>query len=112
MSIDEIVRWTLDIISFWLAVQWGYGLVVLVLGRVIVDYYNYGTWEHPQNVLHKLINFLMSFFFGFGPYFYKKFRKYNWLIRKLALIGVLIVGGIAAILVFLAIEAVLKFLFL
>jgi hypothetical protein len=112
VSIEEILRWTLELISFWLAVQWGYALAVLVLGRVIVDYYFYGTWENPENAIQKIINFLMAFLFGFGPYFYKKFRKYNWLMRRLALLGVLIAGGITAILAYLGIEAVLKFLFL
>ncbi|KKK38743.1 hypothetical protein WQ57_07080 [Mesobacillus campisalis] len=109
---EEFVTYFLDFIGLWWAFQWGYALTVLVLGSVIVDYYDWGTWENPQNALQKIINFLMAFLFGFGPYFYKKFRKYNWLVRRLALLGVLIVGGIAAILAFLAIEAVLNFLFL
>jgi hypothetical protein len=110
VNTEEIVTWILEIISFWLAVQWGYALAVLVLGRVIVDYYFYGTWENPENVVQKIINFLMAFLFGFGPYFYKKFRKDSWLKRRLALLGVLIAGGIAAILAYLALEAVLKLL--
>jgi hypothetical protein len=112
VSIEGVITIFLDFIALWWGFQWAYALTVLFLGSVIVDYYDWGTWENPQNALQKAINFIMAFIFGAGPYLYKKFRKYNWFTRRLALLGVLIVGGIAAILAYLAIEAVLNFLFL
>ena len=115
MSIEEFVTFLLDFITIWWGGQWGFALTVLVLGSVMVDYYDWGTWEHPHNALQKGINFLMAFLIGAGPYFYKKFRfkkKYNWITWRLAFLGVLIGGGILAILVFDLISTVLNFLFL
>ena len=115
MSIEGIVTVFLESIALWWAFHWAYALTILVLGSVMVDYYDWGTWEQPQNILQKIINCLMAFLWGAGPYFYKKFRfkkKYNWFTWRLAFIGVLIGGGIAAILVFQVIKVVLKFLLL
>jgi hypothetical protein len=112
VSIEGMVNGFLDFIALWWGFQWAYALTVLFLGSVIVDYYDWGTWENPQNAFQKAINFLMAFLVGAGPYLYKKFRKYNWFIRRLALLGVLIVGGLGAILAHLVLGAALKFLFL
>ncbi|ALC90585.1 hypothetical protein AM500_12905 [Bacillus sp. FJAT-18017] len=113
MGIEAFVTVFLDFIMLWWAFHWGISLTVLVLGSVMVDYYDWGTWEHPQNVLQKIINFLMAFIWGAGPYFYKLFRfkkKYNRFTWRLAFLGVLIGGGIAAMLVFQLIKEVLNLL--
>ncbi|ALC90589.1 hypothetical protein AM500_12930 [Bacillus sp. FJAT-18017] len=115
MSIEGFVTILLECIALWLAFQWTYALAVLLLGSTMVDYYDWGTWENPENALQKIITFIMAFFVGAGPYVYKLFRfkkKYNWLTWRLAFLGVLIGGGIAAALAYFAIEAVLNFLFL
>lgn len=115
MSIEGIITYFLDFLFLWWGVQWVYALTVLLLGSVMVDYYDWGTWEEPQNALQKILTWIMMLLIGIGPYFYKKFRfkkKYNWFTWRLAFLGLLVGGGIVAILVFQLIKAVLIFLFL
>ncbi|ALC90586.1 hypothetical protein AM500_12915 [Bacillus sp. FJAT-18017] len=115
MSIEEFVSIFLDILILWWGVQWTYALTVLLLGSVMVDYYDWGTWEDPQNIVQKTLTFIMAFLIGVGPYFYKKFifeKKYNWYKWRLAFLGLLIGGGLGAMLVFQMIKVALNFLFL
>ncbi|ALC90588.1 hypothetical protein AM500_12925 [Bacillus sp. FJAT-18017] len=114
MSIEGFVTILLDIIGLWLGIQWVYALTVLLLGNVMVDYYDYGTIENPINILDKIINFILKFTIGVGPCFYKKLRfkkKYNWFTWRLAFLGGLLGGGLVALIVFEIINAAKNFIF-
>ncbi|WP_043931906.1 hypothetical protein [Bacillus sp. EB01] len=114
MSVEGFVSVFLDFLILWWGGQWAFALTILVLGSAMVEYCEWGTWENPKNIVQKTLTFIMVFLIRAGPYIYKKFsfeKKYNWYKWRLAFLGVLIGGGIAAMQVFQLIKAVLNFLF-
>lgn len=94
---DELLFYLDSAIVMWFVTQISFGFTVLVLGNVMMEYYEWGTYEQPLTTYQKTVNFIMAFLIGAGPFIYKKLLKYPWWKRKLCMTGsiiAMIVGSI------------------
>jgi hypothetical protein len=94
--------------------QIAFAFLVLILGFVIVDYYEGGVFRPAETWFQKLTNVFMKGFFGIGPYFYKRYKKHNWLTAKVlyffTFIGVCIGAFVAYGLLWLILRTLVKLL--
>ncbi|MEB6548584.1 hypothetical protein MXL46_05610 [Heyndrickxia sporothermodurans] len=109
MEIIEAIR---ILITVLLSAQFTYGCTILLLGRVMTDYYEWGTFEHPNTIFQKVTNAFMIVTISSGYYINKKLMKYNWFTRKLLLLFALILQGIISIIVYYIVYGGLKAIFL
>ncbi|MEC2072296.1 hypothetical protein [Alkalihalophilus marmarensis] len=63
--------------------QISYAFLVLILGSIIVEYYEWGVFRPAETKFQKFTNFIMKGMFGAGFYFYHKYSKHNWLTAKI-----------------------------
>lgn len=82
----------------WFITQISFSFTVLVLGNVMMDFYEWGTYEQPVTTYQKTVNFIMAFLIGAGPFIYKKLLRYPWWKRKLYMTGSVIAMLIGSIL--------------
>ncbi|MBD1380441.1 hypothetical protein [Metabacillus arenae] len=94
-----------------LGMQWASVFLFLFLEWAMVDFYRLGTFENPESKIDKIINFLMKLFLGSGFFFYSKFSKHKWIIRKLYMLIALILQGILSIIVYYIITLPLDLIF-
>jgi hypothetical protein len=97
----------LGLIGLLLSAQFAFALTILLLGNMMLDYYEWGTYQKPANLMQKIVNGIMRLIIGIGPYFYKRILRYNWFLRKLIMLGFLLLMGILSILVYQIIKWVL-----
>ncbi|WP_368505737.1 hypothetical protein AB3N04_09135 [Alkalihalophilus sp. As8PL] len=94
--------------------QISYAFLVLILGSVIVEYYEWGVFRPAETGFQKLTNAIMKGFFGIGPYFYKRYKKHNWLTAKVlyffTFIGICIGAFVAYGLLWLVLRTIVKVL--
>ncbi|WP_226679032.1 hypothetical protein [Mesobacillus jeotgali] len=95
---DEFLFYLDAAIVMWFIAQISYSFLILILGNVMMEYYEWGTYESPSTVYQKTVNFIMGFLLiGVGPYIYKRLLKHPWWKRKLYMLGsvlVLFIGSI------------------
>ncbi|MCM3663670.1 hypothetical protein M3204_04600 [Mesobacillus subterraneus] len=107
MAIKEIFDIILGVIGLLLSAQFAFALTILLLGNMMIEYYEWGTYEKTETKYQKTVNGIMGLIIGIGPFFYKRFIKYNWFLRKLIMLGFLLLMGITSILVYQFIKWVL-----
>jgi hypothetical protein len=95
-----------------IASQFGFGFGVLLLGKFLVEYYEWGIFEPPETRFQKSTNFFMKATVGGGPYFFNRFKKHNWFIAKLIYIITYFLAGILAIFFYYILFGVLEMIFL
>ncbi|PLR92662.1 hypothetical protein [Bacillus sp. T33-2] len=82
-----------------MATQVGYALAILIGGRIVTDYYEWGYYDKPESFLDKAQNIFLDTFLGMGYHIDKKLRKkYSWIKRKL--LYLLIITGISIVFIF------------
>ncbi|ASB91080.1 hypothetical protein CHH92_16605 [Bacillus sonorensis] len=94
-----------------LGAQFGYGLLLLILGNLMINNYERGTFEIPSNLFKKIVNFYTGLFFGASYFVYKRLYKYNWFLRKLYFSLYLLGSGILSIIIFYILSFILHFIF-
>ncbi|WP_019244413.1 MULTISPECIES: hypothetical protein [Bacillus] len=109
--LEEILYVFKMLFGFFLCIQWASVLIFLIVEWAMVDYYKFGTFEDPESIVDNVQNFAMNLILGTGFYFYSKFSKRNWFVRKLYMFITLIVLGILFIIIFNVITIPLDFLF-
>lgn len=92
-----------------LAGQFGYSFAILILGKVQIEYFEWGIFENSSNIFHKLINIALYTIVGLGPLLYYKSQRSSWILSKLLYILYLILAGIVAIIMFNVISRTLRF---
>ncbi|MBD1380438.1 hypothetical protein [Metabacillus arenae] len=97
---EEIVYFTKAILACLLGIQLVSVFLLMVIEWYMVDYYEFGTFENPESIFDKIHNFFMQLFHGSGYFFYKRYRKKIWILRKLYMLIALILQGVASIIVF------------
>jgi hypothetical protein len=112
MSAEEIITYTGYALAVWATIQGGYALTILLLGNVMVEYYEWGTYEKPETLYQKSVNTFFVTFMGIGPFIYKKLLRNNWFVRKLLMVVFLFLYMITSIYVYKFITFILKALFL
>lgn len=91
-----------------LGIQIVYGLSILILGRTMVDYYEWGTFRKPETGFQKIVNFFSAAIFGSSYYIYKRLERFKWWKRKLYLLLILILMSIASIILFYTVSYILR----
>jgi hypothetical protein len=112
MNAEEIITYIGYIIAAWAGIQGAYALTILLLGSVMIEYYDWGIYEKPETLYQKSINFFFASLLGIGPFIYKRISRYNWFARKFLMIVFLFLYMIASIYVYKFIIFILRTLFL
>jgi hypothetical protein len=94
---DQFLFYLDSAITMWFIVQISYSFLILVLGNVMMEYYEWGTYEGPATAYQKTVNFIMGFLMGVGPYIYKKLLIHPWWKRKLYMLGFVLAMTIGSI---------------
>ena len=100
MNAEEIILFIEKTIVVWFLFQTGYAMAVFLVGRVMIEYYEWGRFEDPATPYEKTINTLLSVTAGVGPFVYKKLYKFNWFFRKILMVIFLFLFGIAGVIIF------------
>lgn len=98
-------------LNAWLSTQFAYGLTILFLGRIMINYFESAIEEDPDNIFNKMINILMYAMFGSGYVLYKKFQKFSWIIQKSLFLIALFIQGLVSIFIYVIIKGFLNQLF-
>ncbi|WP_019244412.1 MULTISPECIES: hypothetical protein [Bacillus] len=97
---EESIYFFKVMISCLLGVQSVSVFLFLTVEWAMVDFYKLGTFDKPESVIDKITNFFMKLFLGSGYFFYNKFRKHTWILRKLYMLFAWVVQGILFIIIF------------
>ncbi|WP_053216084.1 hypothetical protein [Guptibacillus hwajinpoensis] len=100
------------ILGYILGIQFGYGVLILLLGRIMINYFAVTIEEKPSNLIQKVINIFMISTIGSGYYIYKKVANYNWFLRKIFFAIALFVQGVLSIIIYQVIYRSMKGIFL
>ncbi|MBG9913423.1 hypothetical protein [Bacillus sonorensis] len=111
MSADTFVEYAEYVIAIILSAQFAFGLVTLLLGYMIMDYYERGTFSEPSNLFQKFVNGWFALIFGASYFAYKRLYKYNWFLRKLYYALYLLGSGILSIIIFYILSFILHSIF-
>jgi hypothetical protein len=112
MNAEEIIVLIEETIVVWFILQSGYAMAVLLVGRVMIEYYEWGIFEKPSTLFEKTINTLLTVTAGVGPFIYKKLYRVNWLFRKILMLLFLVLFGIVGIIIYQIVSISLRSLFL
>lgn len=96
----EILEFIKVLLGCLLALQGVSIFVFLISEWIMVDFYRLGTFENPESIFDRIPDLCMKFILGMGYYFYNKYRRYNWFIRKLLMLITLIVYSFLAIILY------------
>ncbi|PLT35018.1 hypothetical protein CUU64_06405 [Bacillus sp. V5-8f] len=72
--------------------QLGYASAILVLGKTMLEYYEWGYFKKTENLFQRLTNIFLDVTAGSGYYIYKALLRFPWIVRKLLF---LLIYGIA-----------------
>lgn len=111
-TMNEFIEIIRILLFYILGIQVMYGVTILLLERTMVNFYLSTLVQNPSNIIHKAMNFSMKITIGSGYYWYSKFAKYNWFLRKIYLLSALIIQIILSIIVYQVIYRTLKAIFL
>ncbi|OLS36346.1 hypothetical protein BTR22_12655 [Alkalihalophilus pseudofirmus] len=104
----EIITFIDNLLLMLIASHFGFGLGIVVVGKLLVDYYEWGIFTPPETKFQKTTNIFMRSIVGLGPYIYNRFKKYNWLVAKLLYIVSYLILGVAALIVYQVISVLLQ----
>lgn len=110
MVLYSIVEFVKILIALILIAQVAYGFTILLLEKTMLGYYEISIFEPPENTFQKITNFFQRVTIGSGYYVYTKIGKYNWFVRKILYLFILIVQGILSILLFQIIALIFEIL--
>lgn len=112
MNAEDLVLFIEKTIVIWFIFQSGYAIAVFLVGRVMIEYYEWGMFENPSTTYEKTINTLLTVTAGVGPFVYKKLYRVNWFFRKILMLLFLILFGIAGIAIYQIVSIALRSLLL
>ncbi len=93
-----------------LAAQFSYGCAILLFEKTMLDFYEISIFEPPKNIIQKITNAFQRVTISSGYYVYTKIGKYNWFVRKILYLFILIVQGILSIILFQIIALIFEIL--
>lgn len=88
------------IILIVLCTQFAYGLTIVFFEKTMLGYYDITIFRPAATSFQKITNGFQKLFFGIGYYVYTKIGKYNWFVRKILYIVILLVQGILSIILY------------
>ncbi|MCA0149746.1 hypothetical protein LCD52_13175 [Rossellomorea vietnamensis] len=106
-TIIEFIKYLLIAI---LLTQLGFGCLILLFGRTMVDFYTISIYEKPKSTFQRMSNVIQKTTIGFGFLLYSKVSTFNWLLRKVLLLGCLLVQAFLSIFLYEIIVVVLDWL--
>lgn len=96
----EFIEITSILLLYILGIQVMYGVTIILLERTMVNFYLSTLVENPSHIIHKAMNLSMILTIGSGYYWYSKFAKHNWFLRKILLLFALVIQIIASTIVY------------
>ncbi|WP_242556306.1 hypothetical protein [Bacillus sp. HU-1818] len=111
MSAEIFVKYAEYLMLGIFSIQFAYGLSILLLGNIMMNYYEWGTFRDPSKLFQKVVNFGTGLFMGSGYFVYKRLYKYNWFLRKLYFLIFLVGGGILSIIIYYILSFILHTIF-
>ena len=109
---EEIINFIEKTIIVLFLFQSGYAMAVLLVGRVMIEYYEWGRFDKPTTSYEKTINTLLTVTAAVGPFVYKRLYKVNWFFRKILMLLFLILFGIIGIIIYQIVSIALRSIFL
>jgi hypothetical protein len=100
------------LLMYFLGIQVIYSFLILVFGNLIYDVYDVGIYHNPSNIFQKTFNFVVNFFFGLGPYIYRRLLKYPWILRKIYMLIATAIMLVISIILYYILKNVLDFILL
>ncbi|KMJ55525.1 hypothetical protein AB685_26805 [Bacillus sp. LL01] len=100
MLSDQMIEYIEIFIAMVFVGQFAFGITLLALGKVMMEYYEWGIFRPATNWFQKSTNFFMKGCFGVGPYFYAKLMRYPWIITKLLFAIILLLMGLTSIVLY------------
>lgn len=102
----ELIRIGLIMI---LTSQASYFILLILLYQTMMHWYEWGTFPNPSNLFEKTVNFLTALVFGVAYWAGLKVKKRNWFMKRVYLLGYLIVYIILAVITYKLLNSVLKY---
>ncbi|AZB44615.1 hypothetical protein CEF21_21280 [Bacillus sp. FJAT-42376] len=98
------------IVLILLVSQNAYAFTLIIMGNILLEYYQWGIFENPKHWFPKTTNFILRFLFGIGPYFYKKLhnQERSWFSRKALYLGWYLLFSVVCILFYSIISTILN----
>jgi hypothetical protein len=100
------------ILSYYLSIQIMFSILVLLLDRVVLDIYETGIYEKPENAFQRILTFCMNAILGVGPTLNKKFLQYSWIKRKTLMVLSIFVLFWVAVVFYYVVKNLLRAIFL
>jgi hypothetical protein len=95
----DIIAFIDNLLLMLVASHFGFGLGILFVGKLLVDYYEWGIFDPPETKFQKITNIFMRSIVGLCPFLYNRFKSYNWLVAKLLyIVSYLLLGVVALVL--------------
>ncbi|MDV2886666.1 hypothetical protein RYX45_15850 [Alkalihalophilus pseudofirmus] len=106
----EIITFIDNLLLMLIASHFGFGLGIMFVGKLLVDYYEWGIFDPPETKFQKATNIFMRSIVGLCPYLYNRYKKYNWLVAKLLYIVSYLLLGILALILYQILSGLLNLL--
>lgn len=106
--LEDIIMYFEYILAILMGTQIIYGFSIILLGEMMIGYYEWGYYEKPKNFLDKAQNVFMFSSIGAVCVIYKKLSNFPWIIRKLLFIIILGVVSIIFIIIFQILSGLLR----
>ncbi|MCM3616936.1 hypothetical protein M3936_04985 [Sutcliffiella horikoshii] len=74
------------IIYMLLGAQAAYFIVLFLIGSWAMEWYEWGTFENPDNLFKKIVNFFTISIFGLAYWVGRKVQNKNFLMRKVIIL--------------------------
>ncbi|WP_079478809.1 hypothetical protein [Halobacillus salinus] len=100
MGVYDIAYWLNILLMYTLGTQIVYGLLILLLGRVMKEYFEWGIFDPPLNLFQKTTNVFLMGTIGSGYYLDEVLRKYSWFKRKLYMFSALVIQTIVSVILY------------
>ncbi|MFS8187421.1 hypothetical protein [Rossellomorea marisflavi] len=98
------------LIALILIAQVAYGFTILLLEKTMLGYYELSIFNPPENWFQKSTNAFQKVTIGSGYYVYTKIGKYNWFVRKVLYLMILILQVVTSIILFQIIALIFEIL--
>ncbi|MEC2072300.1 hypothetical protein [Alkalihalophilus marmarensis] len=109
---EQYIEYTEYLVAMIFVAQTGFGFAVLILGRVMVEYYEWGIFNPPETWFQKSTNFFMKGTIGVGPYLYHRLYHYRWFVGKVLYTLIYLVLGLSSIILFQFFSYLIRTIFL
>lgn len=98
--VNEFVLYLKYIGIVLMCTQLGYASAIFVLGKMMIEYYEWGYFKKPENWFQRSTNIFLDVTAGSGYYIYRALLRFPWILRKILFVsiyGILIFVGMVIV---------------